>query len=73
MKLIIALQNEMKAEIDKNGNIVIEIPNECKRDLWDAQMEYWLEKDMPTWKGAKVDGGYLRIKKNKINHTRNNY
>lgn len=36
MTLTIALQNEMKAIIDKNGNIVIDIPDTCKRDLWDA-------------------------------------
>ena len=39
MKLTIALQNEMNATIDKNGNIVIDIPDSCKRDLWSAQME----------------------------------
>lgn len=33
MKLTIALQSEMKAEIDRNGNIVIDIPEACKRDL----------------------------------------
>lgn len=36
MKLTVALQNEMKVELDKNGNIVIDIPEMCKRDLWDA-------------------------------------
>lgn len=73
MTLTIALQNEMKAIIDKNGNIIIDIPDTCKRDLWDAQIEYWLEKDLPTYKSAKIDGGFLRVIKNKIRHVRNNY
>ena len=73
MKLTIALQTEMKVKLDKNGNIVIDIPDECKRDLWEAQLEYWLEKDLPTRKNAKVDGGFLRVIKNKIKFVRNNY
>lgn len=73
MKLTIALQNEMKAELDKNGNIVIDIPEMCKRDLWDAQLEYWLEKDVPTNKNEKVDGGFLRVIKSKIKFVRNRY
>ena len=73
MKLTIALQNEMKAEIDKNGNIVIDIPEACKRDLWEAQLEYWLEKDFPTYKDAKVDGGFFFFFLNKIKFVRNNY
>lgn len=73
MKLTIALQNEMNANIDRNGNIVIDIPDSCKRDLWDAQIEYWLEKDTPTCQNKKLDGGFLRVIKNKIKHVRNNY
>lgn len=73
MKLTIALQSEMKAQIDRNGNIVIDIPESCKRDLWDAQFEYWLEKDMPTYKDAKIDGGFLRVIRNKIKFVRSNY
>lgn len=73
MKLTIALQNEMNAIIDRNRNIVIDIPDNCKRDLWDAQIEYWLEKDFPTHKGTKIDGGFLRVIRNKIKHVRNNY
>lgn len=73
MKLIIALQSEMEAEIDKNGNIIIDIPEACKRDLWEAQLEYWLEKDFSTYKDAKVDGGFLRVIRNKIKFVRNNY
>lgn len=73
MKLTIALQSEMKAEIDRNGNIVIDIPEACKRDLWEAQLEYWLEKDFPTYKNAKVDGGFFRVIRNKIKCVRNNY
>ena len=73
MKLTIVLQREMKAEIDSNGNIVIDIPDACKRDLWEAQLEYWLEKDLPTYKKAKVDGGFLRVIRNKIKFVRNNY
>mgnify|MGYP000284969676 CR=1 FL=1 len=73
MTLTIALQNEMKAIIDKNGNIVIDIPDTCKRDLWDAQIEYWLEKDLPICKNTKIDGGFLRVIRNKIKHVRNNY
>lgn len=73
MTLTIALQNEMKAIIDKNGNIVIDIPDTCKRDLWDAQIEYWLEKDLSICKNTKIDGGFLRVIRNKIKHVRNNY
>ena len=73
MTLTIALQNEMKAIIDKNGNIVIDIPDTCKRDLWDAQIEYWLEKDLPIFKNTIIDGGFLRVIRNKIKHVRNNY
>lgn len=73
MTLTIALQNEMKVIIDKNGNIVIDIPDTCKRDLWDAQIEYWLEKDLPICKNTKIDGGFLRVIRNKIKHVRNNY
>lgn len=73
MTLTIALQNEMKAIIDKNGNIVIDIPDTCKRDLWDAQIEYWLERDLPICKNTKIDGGFLRVIRNKIKHVRNNY
>ena len=64
MKLTIALQNEMNATIDKNGNIVINIPDSCKRDLWSAQMEYWLEKDSSNCENLKIDGGFLRVIKN---------
>ena len=73
MTLTIALQNEMKAIIDKNGNIVIDIPDTCKRDVWDAQIEYQLEKDLPICKNTKIDGGFLRVIRNKIKHVRNNY
>ena len=73
MKLTIALQNEMNVIIDRNGNIVIDIPDDCKRDLWDAQIEYWLEKDFSTHKNAKIDGGFLRVIRNKIKHVRNDY
>ena len=59
MTLTIALQNEMKAIIDKNGNIVIDIPDTCKRD--------------PICKNTKIDGGFLRVIRNKIKHVRNNY
>ena len=72
MTLTIALQSEMSAKIE-NGNIVIDIPDSCKRDLWDAQLEYWLEKDFPTYKNAKTDGGYLRVKRNKVIHSSHNY
>ena len=65
MKLTIALQDEMNATID--------IPDSCKRDLWSAQMEYWLEKDSSNCKNLKIDGGFLRVIRNKIKHVRNNY
>lgn len=74
MVLTIALQNEMDVIIDKSGNIVIYIPDSCKRDLWDAQIEYWLEKDNLNCKNlVKTDGGFLRVIRNKIKHVRNNY
>ena len=53
--------------------ILIDIPDTCKRDLWDAQIEYWLEKDLPICKNTKIDGGFLRVIRNKIKHVRNNY
>ena len=72
--LTIALQNEMDVIIDKSGNIVIYIPDACKRDLWDAQIEYWLEKDNLNCKNlVNTDGGFLRVIRNKIKHVRNNY
>ena len=46
MKLTIALQNEMLVKsvpIGNGGNIEIDIPDSCKRDLWNAQIEMWLE------------------------------
>lgn len=74
MILTIALQDEMDAIVDKNGNIVIYIPDSCKRDLWDAQIEYWLEKDNLNCKNSvKTDGGFLRVIRNKIKDVRNNY
>ena len=71
MKLTIALQNEMKAEIDRNGNVVIDIPDDCKRDLWDAQMEYWLEKCVPEHGSKIIDNGFFRIIRNKLRFIRN--
>ena len=61
MKLTIALQNEMFVEI-KDGNIEIEIPDTCRRDLWQAQLCFWLEDEDEKLK----DSGYLRVNKNKI-------
>lgn len=66
MKLTIALQNEMKAEIDRNGNVVIYIPDICKRDLWDAQMEYWLEKCVLEHGNKIIDNGIFRIIRKKL-------
>ena len=67
LKLTIALQNEMMVEtspIGKGGNIVIHIPDVCARDLWDAQIEFWLEDDK---NGNKLtDDGFLRILKKKL-------
>lgn len=73
MKLAIALQEEMEAEVDKDENVVINIPNECKRDLWDAQLEYWLEKDFPTYKNAKIAAGYIRVIRNKLRFIPRNF
>lgn len=67
MKLTIALQNEMIVEsspVGKGGNIVIDIPDECARDLWDAQIEFWLEDNK---NGNKItDNGFLRMLKKKL-------
>lgn len=71
LKLTIALQNEMKAEIDENGNVVIYIPDTCKRDLWDAQMEYWLEKCVPEHGNKIIDNGIFRIIRKKLHFIRN--
>ena len=58
--LTLALQREMKATI-KDGTITIEIPEDCKMDLWQAQIEMWLEKD-----NKLTDSKYLRLNKNKL-------
>ena len=73
MKLTIALQNGMKAKIDRNGNVVIDIPDTSERDIWGAYMKYLLEKDFPTYKNAKVDEGFFKIIENKVRFIRNNY
>lgn len=67
MKLTIVLQSEMMVEsspVGKGGNIVIDIPDECARDLWDAQIEFWLEDNK---NGNKItDNGFLRMLKKKL-------
>lgn len=67
MKLTIALQSEMKVISVPDaigGNFVVEIPDECARDLWEAQISYWLENKKEQNK--LTDSGYLRMKKKKI-------
>ena len=60
-KLTLALQREMKATI-QDGTITIEIPDNCKMDLWQAQIEMWLEEtDKPRYVHK-----YLRMKNNKL-------
>lgn len=41
-KLTLAIQDEANIKIVGN-NIEIEFPKECNRDLWKAQITYWLE------------------------------
>ena len=63
MKTItLTLQNKMIVTIE-NNNIIISIPDECKRDLWEGQLEFWLENDNSI---KMLDSGKIRIVKNKI-------
>lgn len=67
MKFTLALQNEMKAIINKDGNIEIDIPDACHRDLWDAQIQYWLEEN-----DSIKDRGFLRVIKKRIKFVKDN-
>lgn len=63
LELELALMDGMSAEI-KNNRVIITIDkSKTKRDLWDAQIEFWLTKkdDIKT-----LTSGYLRVVKNKL-------
>jgi hypothetical protein len=60
MKLTIALQDEMKAKLISGNLIEIDIPDDCKRDLWKAQIECWLEND----EEKLIHSGFLRVESN---------
>lgn len=63
LKIEIALQDGVIAEI-KGDRIIINIDTEItKRDLWDLQFEFWLTKkdDIKT-----LSSGFLRVVKNKL-------
>ncbi len=53
--LTISIPTEAKYDVIGN-NIIIEIPKECNRDLWKAQLEFWLENENKI-----TDSGYLRV------------
>lgn len=56
-KLTLALQDEMQAKIEGH-NIIIEIPEECKRDLWLSQISYWLENASDE---KLLESGFIRV------------
>jgi len=63
LTLELALQDGMSAEI-KGDRIIITIDKEVtKRDLWDCQIEFWLNKkdNLKT-----LSSGYMRVIKNKL-------
>ncbi len=61
--LEIALQEGMTAEL-KGDRVIITIDTEItKRDLWDAQIEFWLNKKDDI---KNLSSGYVRIIKNKL-------
>jgi len=43
-KITLAPQSEAIVTLEGN-NIVIELPDSCARDLWKAQISYWLENE----------------------------
>lgn len=57
-KLTLALQDEANIKIVGN-NIEIELPKECNRDLWKAQITYWLENENKT-----LESGNIRLTNN---------
>ncbi len=65
MELTLCLMNGMTAEL-KDGNVIIKISEECKRDLWKGQITFYFEN------GEIKDSGNIRIShKNKITMKKN--
>lgn len=60
MELLLCLQTGMTAEL-KDGNVIIKISEECKRDLWKGQITFYFENE------TIKDSGNIRIShQNKI-------
>ena len=58
-KLTLAVQDEANIKIIGN-NIEIELPKECNRDLWKAQITYWLENESDKL----LESGNIRVANN---------
>ena len=62
-ELVIALYEGMKAELVSGNKIVITIDkDETKRDLWDAQLEFFLRNE----KHDSYSHYFIRLIKNKL-------
>jgi len=59
MKLTLGLQREMSILV-KGNNLEIEILDDCSRDLWKAQIQYWLEDNDKK----VIETGFLRVENN---------
>lgn len=60
MELLLCLQTGMTAEV-KDGNVIVKISEECKRDLWKGQITFYFKNENVK------DSGNIRIShKNKI-------
>jgi len=63
LEIQIALQDGMTAEL-KGDRIFITVDKTVtKRDLWDGQLEFWMNKKDEI---NNLSSGYLRIIKNKL-------
>lgn len=65
MELLLCLQTGMTAEV-KNGNVIIKISEECKRDLWKGQITFYFENE-----NVKESGNIRISHKNKITMKKN--
>ena len=63
LRLEIALQKGMKAEIIDDRVYITFDPAITKKDLWTAQLEVWLSKKEDV---QNLSSGYFRIIKNKL-------
>ena len=63
LRLEIALQKGMKAEIIEDRIYITIDTTTTKKDLWTAQLEVWLSKKGDV---QNLSSGYFRIIKNKL-------